>query len=50
MKAQTKQARITADFFAGNCTLKMAAKMAKRAKRAAMHKARPANRNAGRYS
>lgn len=44
MKSQTKQSRITAEFFAGNCTLKQAAKLAKRAKRAAAHKTKRATR------
>jgi hypothetical protein len=40
MKHATKQARITADFFAGNITAKRAAKLAKRAKRAAINRGR----------
>ena len=45
MKTQTKQSRITAEFFAGNITAKRAAKLAKRAKRAAIHRGQ--NRKAG---
>ena len=48
MKSATKQARITADFFAGRVTLKQANKLARKAKRAAMHKG--ANRRTGRMS
>jgi len=47
MKYAAKQSRITAQFFAGNITVKRAAKLAKRAKRAAMHKGRKANRTRG---
>lgn len=39
MKTQTKQARISADFFAGRITVKQANKLARKVKRAAIHKA-----------
>ena len=48
MKTQTKQSKISAAFFAGNITVKQAAKMARKARRAAVHKGRKSN--AGRYS
>ena len=44
MKSATKQSRISAEFFAGNITVKRAAKLAKRAKRAAIHKGKRSNR------
>lgn len=46
MKATTKQARISAAFFAGSITLKQANKMARKVKRAAMHKGGTASRRA----
>ena len=44
-KATVKQSKIEALFFAGNITAKRAAKLAKRAKRAAVHKGRKRGRS-----